>query len=191
VTVGSDGRPLTVSSPAASPETRPGSWIVRADAVGTVLFVATATWAAIAFTTAAQWVGAVTAMSLFAVGVAAFLVSFFHAVGRSREDEIAVTQLYLLVGAPTPPRVRWPMLALLAVQCVAALVTALARPNGPDGNPGSSLAVGFLVPMFGIAMNGLWAARHGRFPPRLDPHERRAAVEDDEPTTIGKNGDHG
>jgi hypothetical protein len=58
------------------------------------------------------------------------------------------------------------MLGALAVQVVVALVTAFARLDGPDGRPGSSLALGFLVPMFGFGMNGLWAAYHATFPPR-------------------------
>ena len=44
----------------------------------------------------------------------------------------------------------------------------IARPNTADGSPGSSLALGFLVPMFGLGMNGLWAAYHGTFPARAD-----------------------
>ena len=32
------------------------------------------------------------------------------------------------------------------------------RARGPDGQPGSTLAFGILVPMFGIGLNGLWAA---------------------------------
>ena len=44
------------------------------------------------------------------------------------------------------------------------LVTTFARLEGPDGKPGSSLALGFLVPMFGFGLNGLWAAYHGDFP---------------------------
>lgn len=180
-----------------------GRVIVAANALGTALFVLTAAFAAIVFTTPAQWVGAVTAMSLFAVGVATFLWAFFNAAQRSRAEEIAVTQVYLLLGPPTPPRVRWTMLGLLALQCATATITALARQDGPDGTPGSSLAVGVLVPMFGIGLNGLWAAFHGTFPPRRD---RGAARPEDvaaspdiagrrndgtvEPV-IGKNGDHG
>ena len=53
-------------------------------------------------------------------------------------------------------------LTLLA-QVVIAVVTTFARPDGPDGNPGSSLAVGFLVPMLGFGLNGLWAVTHGTF----------------------------
>ena len=146
-----------------------GDVIVLADAVGTVAFVITALTAAIVFSTAAQWVGAVTAMGLFAVGVFAFLWSFYNAVQRSRDEEISVTQIYLLFGDPTPPRVRWTMLSLLGIQCVTAMATALARPDGPDGSPGSSLAVGILVPMFGIGLNGLWCAFNGVFDSRKEP----------------------
>jgi hypothetical protein len=31
------------------------------------------------------------------------------------------------------------------------------------------LAFGVLVPMFGIGMNGAWAARYGSYGPRTDP----------------------
>ncbi|MGA1220781.1 MAG: hypothetical protein ACO3XP_09065, partial [Ilumatobacteraceae bacterium] len=57
----------------------------------TAVFVATALYAAIAFTTAAQWVGAITAMTLFSVGVVVFLWGFWNAVQRSRTEELAVT----------------------------------------------------------------------------------------------------
>jgi hypothetical protein len=163
----------------------PGAVIVRANVAGTGLFGVTAAYAAFAFTTAAQWVGAITAIALFGVGVFAFLWSYYNAVQRSREVEIAVSQLYLLVGAPTPASVRRTMLGALAGQVLVAIVTTLARPDGPDGRPGSSLAVGFLVPMFGLGLNGLWAAYHGRFPPR--PAARGATA----PGAIEQNERHG
>jgi hypothetical protein len=147
---------------------RAGDVIVLADVIGTGAFVVTAVTAAVVFSTASQWVGAITAMSLFAVGVFAFLWSFFNAVQRSREEEISVTQVYLLLGAPTPPRVRRVMLSMLAIQIVVGLATAMARSKAPDGSPGTSLAVGVLVPMFGIGLNGLWCAFHGVFPARAD-----------------------
>jgi len=153
----------------SKPERAAGDVIVLGNAIGTFAFVVTAVAAAIVFSTPAQWVGAVTAMGLFAIGVFAFLWSFYNAVQRSRDEEISVTQVYLLLGPPTPSRVRWMMLGMLLIQCVTAMATALARPNGPDGSPGSSLAVGILVPMFGIGLNGLWCAFHGVFEPRVDP----------------------
>jgi hypothetical protein len=143
-----------------------GSRIMAADQVGTALFVVTAVLAAVFFTTALQWVGAITALALFAIGVFCFLWSYVEAVQRSRTDEISVTSLYLLAGPPTPTGVKRRMLALLVVQVATAVATTFARLDGPDGEPGSSLAVGFLVPMFGFGLNGLWAARHGNFPPQ-------------------------
>ncbi len=148
--------------------TEHGIIIVRANIAGTVLFVITAVFAAAVFTTAAQWVGAATAMGLFMVGVFAFLWGFWNAIQRSREEEVSVTQLFLLFGPGTPATVRRMMLSMLAIQVVAAFATAIWRLDGPDGSPGSSLAVGLLVPMFGLGMNGLWAAYHADFGPRLE-----------------------
>lgn len=173
-----------------------GRVIVRANGVGTVLFVATAIFAAAVFTTAAQWVGASTAMALFAVGVFAFLWGFWNAVQRSREEEVSVTQLFLLLGTPTPATVRRPMLAMLFVQVATAFATTFWRLDGPDGSPGSSLAVGMLVPMFGLGMNGLWAAYHADFGDRLlAPTPSEVPVKTSDGGTndgsIGKNDEHG
>ncbi len=173
-------------------QTRAGDAIVIADVVGTVVFTITAVTAAVVFSTAAQWVGAITAMALFAVGVFAFLWSFWNAVQRSRIEHIGVMQMYLLLGEPTPARVRRIMLAMLAIQTSVALVTALSRSEAEDGSPGTSLAVGVLVPMFGLGLNGLWCAFHGVFPPRSDAE---AVNGDAEVVTsravIDKNDGHG
>ena len=179
-----------------SGDPRAGAVIVQANVAGTVLFTITAVYAAVVFSTTAQWVGAVTAMTLFAIGVFAFIWSFWNAVQRSRFEEIAVTQVYLLLGPPTPRRVRRVMTSLLLVQCVVALTTALARSEGEDGTPGTSLAVGILVPMFGLGLNGLWAAFHGTFPERHDGDDDRsdAADADERAATIDdpidQNEDH-
>jgi hypothetical protein len=157
--------------------------IVRVDLALTAVFAITAAYAAAVFSTAAQWVGAVTAMVLFGVGVFTFLWSYWNAVQRSRADEISVTQLYLLMGDAIPAPVRRTMNLTLLTQVAIAVATTLARTTGPDGNPGSSLAVGFLVPMLGFGLNGLWAVRHGNFATRTDVP----------PSTkeIRQNADHG
>jgi hypothetical protein len=149
-----------------------GDVVVRANLAGTLLFTVTAVIAAAFFTTAWQWVAAITALVLFAVGVFAFLWSYYNAVQRSRRDQISVTGLYLLLGPPTPAPVRRTMLGALAVQVVVAVATTFSRLEGPDGKAGSSLALGFLVPMFGFGLNGLWAAYHGDFPPRPEEPSR-------------------
>ena len=180
-----------------------GELIVRVNVIGTVIFVVTAVFAAAVFTTAAQWVGATTAMALFAVGVFGFLWGFWNAVQRSRDEEVSVTQLYLLLGAGTPKEVRRKMLLLLLIQVVAALGTAIWRIDGPDGSPGSSLAVGLLVPMFGLGLNGLWAAYHADFGKRMDPEAVAARARNEQErvdsdadgststTSIDKNEAHG
>lgn len=168
-----------------------GDAIVRADMIGTAAFVVSAGVAATVFTTPAQWFGAITAITLFAIGCGTFLWAFYNAVQRSRGEQISVTELFLLFGEPTPRRVRRTMLLLLLAQCTTAAVTAFARPNTADGSPGSSLALGFLVPMFGLGMNGLFAAFHGTFPPR---RADGSASGHDVPTStapIDKNGSHG
>ena len=145
-----------------------GDVVVKADVAGTAAFAITAALAAAIFTAFWQWVAAITALALFAIGVFAFLWSYYNAVQRSRTDDIAISQLYLLLGTPTPPAVRRVMLGALGAQVVIAIVTTFARLDGPDGKPGSSLALGFLVPMLGFGLNGMWAAYHGNFPRRED-----------------------
>jgi hypothetical protein len=163
-----------------------GERIVRADMILTAVFGATAAYAAISFSTAAQWVGAVTAMALFAIGVFAFLWSYWLAVQRSRVDEITIGPLYLLLGPGIPKRIRRTMLLTLLAQVVIATITTFARRDGPDGNPGSSLAVGFLVPMLGFGLNGLWAVTHATFPPRSEAVEVTTSRGE-----IGQNAEHG
>lgn len=150
--------------------------IVQVNLALTAVFAVTATGAAVVFSTTWQWIGAVTAMVLFTVGVFAFLWSYWNAVQRSRTDEIAVTQLYLLMGDAIPSAVKRVMNLTLASQFAIALATTLARPDGPDGNPGSSLAVGFLVPMLGFGLNGLWAVYHGNFSTRTDLRASRREI---------------
>lgn len=161
-----------------------GDRIVQADLALTAVFAVTAAYAAAVFDTTAQWIGAATAMTLFAIGVFAFLWSYWAAVQRSRTSEIAVSQLYLLLGPAIPGQVKRAMLGALGLQFVVALATTLARPNGPEGSPGSSLAVGFLVPMLGFGLNGVWAARHATFAVRAGGVRESDAQ-------IGQNAEHG
>jgi hypothetical protein len=109
--------------------------------------------------------GVVVALTLFSAGVCVFLWGYWSAVQRSRIDQIAVAQIYFLTHAVVPRRQRFAMWAALAVQSVVSLATALARPE-TDGQPGSTLAFGILVPMLGLGLNGLLAARYGNFAPR-------------------------
>ena len=136
----------------------PGQGVRRASWAGTAVFVVTAVAAAIAPSTF-DAVALVVAIGLFTGGCAVFLWAFVIVAGRSRTDRMELAQIWFLTGSPTPAEVRRSLLAALAVQVVVGLATAGARPY-------TSLAAGALVPMWGLGLCGLWAARHGTFPPR-------------------------
>lgn len=149
-------RPRPKESADATPA--PGAGVRRAAWAGTALFVVTAVTADVAPSTFEATALAVAA-TLFAAGCAVFFWSFVVMAGRSRTTRLELAQVYFLVGAPTPPAVRRSLLGAFAVEIVAALATAGVRPY-------TSLAAGVLVPMYGLALCGLWATRHGNFPPR-------------------------
>ena len=143
-----------------------GAAVVRASWAGTALFVVTAVAGAVSPSTF-DAVSLAVAVFLFAAGCATFLWAFFVAAGRSRTERLELAQVWLLTGPPTPPEVRRSLLGALAVQVAAGLATAAARPY-------TSLAAGVLVPMWGLGLCGLWAARHGSFPPRPPETRRRS-----------------
>lgn len=136
-----------------------GGLIMKASWVGTFLLVVTAVPAMIAPDRLVDPY-VVVSLILFVIGVVVFLVAFWCAVGRSREETIAVTELFFLVG-PVPARVRWNLLGSFAVQVVVALVAAITRIYTPT-------AFGILAPIYGLAMVGLWSSRYGVFAPRID-----------------------
>ena len=151
-----DGRP-PASSPAAGRGIRTAAWY------GTALFGVTAVAAVL--TEALEPVAVVVDVLLFVAGLVLFVAAYARAVSRSRTEAIAVTTLYFLAGS-APPDVRRSLLGALAVQVVVALATAIARPY-------TILAAGTLVPLYGLALCGLWAARHGTFPPREESRRGR------------------
>jgi hypothetical protein len=132
--------------------------IEKASWGGTAVFAATAIAATVAPGTFKP-PALVTAIILFAGGCAAFLWAFLLVAARSRTHQMELAQIWFLMGPPTPPAVRRSLLGALAVQGLVSLVTAGVRPY-------TSLAAGVLVPMWGLGLCGLWAARHGRFPAR-------------------------
>jgi hypothetical protein len=136
-----------------------GRTIVLIDTVGTALFAVTATLEAVLLRRWTELVGVAVALALFALGCAAFALGYARAVQRSRTDEISVAALFLLSGPGVPRGVKRRLGLLLAAQIAVALATALIRSFTP-------LAFGVLVPVFGVGLNGLWTARHGRFPAR-------------------------
>jgi hypothetical protein len=165
--------------PAADPDA--GRGLVLVDAIGTGVFAVTAVVEASLLVRWAELVGVTVALVLFAAGCLGFLLAYARAVQRSRHDEIAVASLFLLAGPAVPGPVKAKLGSLLAVQVVVALATAITRSFSP-------LAFGVLVPVFGVGVNGLWAARYGAFPPRRARPKRSDHRRGGE---MGQNADHG
>ncbi|MDO8361836.1 MAG: hypothetical protein Q7V88_02990 [Actinomycetota bacterium] len=146
------------------------SRLVRANLIGTSAFLL-ALAVAIPFREdrPAQVLIAAVSLVLFAIGIATGLWAYTTALELSREREVGVANLYLLTGPTAPKPVKVRMSGALAVQVVAALVGASVGVAGLQESQLNALAFGVLVPMFGIGMNGAWAARYGSYGPRINP----------------------
>ena len=145
--------------------TEKGRGVRRASWAGTAVFAATAVAGAVA-PSRFEPLALVVAIALFAAGCGVFLWAFVVVAGRSRTDRMELAQIWFLAGSPTPRSVRRTLLGALAVQVAVGLATAGARPY-------TSLAAGALVPMWGLGLCGLWAARHATFPARPPDPRRR------------------
>lgn len=167
-------------------ESMKGTLIVRVNAVLTVIFLVTAIVSAVVFDQPWKAIGVAVSLFTFSVGVIAFLWGYWTAVQRSREDNISVAALYFLIDGCAPQSVARRMNALLAIQVVGGLATALARPS-TGADRGSTLAFGILVPMLGLGLNGLWGAYYGTFAPRNTSSAPEVPTQGLE---IEKDGDH-
>jgi hypothetical protein len=96
---------------------------------------------------------------LFAAGCASFLWAYVLAIGRSRYEAVTMGGLFFLSDHVAPPDVTRLLRGALGVQVVVAVAVASVRPF-------TALAFSVLVPMLGLGLMALWAARHGRFPPK-------------------------
>jgi hypothetical protein len=141
----------------AEPE---GEAIINGSWAGTGVYVAAAIAGTIFVDTFAT-ATAVVSGALFVFGCVAFFWAYAVGVSRSRTDLIGIGGLFFLAGS-APKVVRFRLRLSLAIEIVAALVSASIRPFTP-------MAFGFLVPVFGLGMCGLWGARHGTFEPRPTP----------------------
>ncbi len=181
---------MSAPSVQTNPSADAGRAIVRLDLVGTAAFVLAGVLGAVS--SAGRTVTVAVSMVLFAVGIAAFIWSFFVAAERSRADEIGVANLYLLTGPTAPRPVRRIMSIALGLQVVACLVFGAIGFAGLGDDEVNPMAFGILVPMFGLGLNGLWASRHGAFGPRIvtPAVSRRRAVPPQDPD-LEKNATHG
>ena len=176
-----------------------GRAIIGVDLAGTAVFILTAVPAALLDQSWAYTTIIVVSMVLFAIGVVAFILSYATAVERSRTDEIGAANLYVLTGDTAPPEAKRLLLGALIAQCVvgigAAAIGFSQRSNENRLNP---VAFAILVPMLGFGLNGLWAARYGRFGPRIvsepPPRRRPRRPADDVPPSepeMEQNAPHG
>lgn len=139
----------------------------RANVVLTAVFAVVTALAVVVFNDFWRVVVVVVDLALFAVGVVAFILGYFGAVGRSRSEEISVAGVFLLTGSVAPSATRIAMWSCLMVQAAVGLAGGIVR-SSTNGQAGSVLAFGVLVPMLGLGLNGWWASRHGSFPPRVE-----------------------
>jgi len=140
-----------------------GTAIVRASWAGTVAFGVGAVLGVVA-PDQLQWLGFAVSLASFIAGCVVFVWSFVLAAGRSRTDEIAVANLYLMTGAPGAVRAQ--LFGSLAVEIVVAFGTAAARPY-------TIAATAILAPVYGLSLCGLWSARYGTFPRRKPARKRK------------------
>ena len=136
----------------------PGTDLVRVDRAGTALVVATSL-AGAAWPDGLGLIHAGASVALFVVGTGAMLWAYGLGVARSRTEQVDIAGLFLLAGEVAPAEVRRALRIALAVQVVAVVAAASARPF-------TEVAFGILAPMFGLGLMALWAGRHGRFAPR-------------------------
>lgn len=144
----------------------PGRTWIGADLVGTAAIVAAGVLGAVSDSLAKWFVVPVSAVT-GAIGLVCFAASYFRAVGRSREHEISVSQLYAVAGtvapAPVKRRLQWCLWAQIAV-AIVAMVAGFSRTKPNQFNWAACIIA---APLFGLGLNGMWVATHGAFGPRI------------------------
>ena len=147
-------------------QTSPGSLVLRLDVLGTSVLVVTGVLGAVSDTLARTVLAPVSAVA-GALGIVLFVWSYLHAIGKSREHEISVSQLYGVAGKVAPKSVKRQLqwcLWLQVLVAVAVMAFGFSRTKPQEFN---WAAVIIIVPLFGMGMNGAWVARFGTFGPRI------------------------
>lgn len=134
----------------------PGRAIIGSSWAGNAVFAFTAIPAALGLH-AFDGPAIATALGLFFVSLVIWTWAFVVALARSaRGDDIVVGNLFGTIGH-APRVVRSHLFGSLGLCLAVTVATAAADPFG------------VLVPMLPLGLVGLWAARHGTFPPRGAP----------------------
>jgi hypothetical protein len=102
-----------------------------------------------------------TALVLFFASLPIWAWAFAVAASRSAQgDDIVMASMFGSIGG-APREVRVHLFGALGLCIVIALATITTEPFG------------IMVPMLPLGLVGLWAARHGSFPPRRETRARR------------------
>lgn len=138
------------------------AWI-GVNLVATVVFVLTGVLGAVAYqplrSSWEAWPATVVSLVLFAGGCLLFLMALLEGARRSRRSTFGVGGWFFLSGGAADRATSWLLNGALGVQVVVGVAVAAARPF-------TALAFATLVPVFGLAVNGIWGARYGTFPDR-------------------------
>ena len=154
-----------------------GGAVVSADVIGTVLIAAAGALGLVSEALAKSLLVPVSSVAA-SVGVIAFVWSYFHAVGRSREHEISVSQLYVVAGTVAPPGVKRRLQWSLYAQVVVAVAVTSVGFSQTEPQQFNWAAVIIVVPLYGMGLSGVWVSRYGTFGPRIlasRPTRRRRA----------------
>lgn len=156
-------RPTPAAAPPIADE-HEGDLIIRASWGGTALYSAVALISLVAVK-AMQLPLIVVTLLLFVAGLLAFMAAYGIAVSRSREVDIGMGGLFFLAGT-APPRVRRHLMGSFAVEVIVAVITGSLGVVLVAEDASNPLAFGFLVPLYGLGIAGLWGARYGAFASR-------------------------
>lgn len=152
-----------------------GRLLIRLSWAGTVVSCVTAIANAWTGSRSDFLLSAVPGLVMFLLGSVAFLAAFLLAVQRSRTEAIGVGGLYFLAGC-APRAVQITMMASVTVQTVVPLAVTIVRPF---------VAFSVLAPMWSLGLAGLWGARHGTFPPQVDPDQADGGHEEPRSAGVG------
>lgn len=147
--------PARRARPDPPPDDGAGEGLVRLDVWATAAFTVVSL-AAVVAPDPLEYVSVPLDLVLFAVGCGAFLWAYAVAISRSRYEVLTMGGVFFLGDGVAPTRVARTLRAALAAQVVVAVAVAAVRPF-------TALAFAVLVPMLGLGLMPLWAARHGRF----------------------------
>ena len=160
-----DAHFAAIGARGTSPGRLPGTVLIAVNAMVTVCFTGLAL-AGTASNGRIRDLSGNVSLVIAAIGTLLFGAALWDGAQRSRESTMGIGGWFFLAGsAPRSAQIR--LLGPLLVQVVVGIGTAWATFDTAAPTP-TPLAFGTLVPVFGLAVCGVWGARYGYFPPRKD-----------------------